>query len=102
MVQGGVDMSYRDAIEILATVIWMPTDQTRSFWMRDTWGGVSWSENDEKDENPDNWDDSYSSETFREVTESGGYVIGEVDDGGGGTYQLIFSSVMEILDSRFK
>lgn len=31
-------MSYGEAIGILETAIWMPTDQTRSFWQRDTWG----------------------------------------------------------------
>lgn len=95
-------MSYGDAIGILETAIWMPTDQTRSFWQRDAWGGVSWSENDEEDENPEDWGDSYSSETFREVTEAGGYVIGTVEDGCGGSYQVIFTSDMEILDNRFK
>lgn len=95
-------MSYEIAIEALKSAIWGPVDHTRSFWHRDTWNGVSWSDNDEEDENPEDWGDSYSSETFREVREAGGYVIGTVEDGCGGHYQIIFSSDMEIIDNRFK
>lgn len=94
-------MSYEVALEQFRGSIWKPDDYTRAFWKRDTWG-VSWSENDEEDENPVFWGESYSSDIFREVIESGGYVLATVEDGCGGRYQIIFSADMEIQDNRFK
>lgn len=94
-------MDYAVAIEVLKDEIWMPSDHTRSFWYRDRWGCVYWSENDETSQEVDEWDESYSSDTFREVLERSGYVIGTVDDGCGGNYQIVFSLEKELIDRPF-
>lgn len=94
-------MSYEAAVEALKEHIWSPADHTTSFWIRDRWGGVIWSENDEESQDMDEWDETYSAETFREVTERDGYVIGTVEDGSGGNYQIVFSLEKELIDHPF-
>lgn len=94
-------MNYEVAIEVLKDEIWTPTDHTRSFWYRDRWGGILWSENDEPNPDYEEWDESYSSERFREVTERSGYIIGTVEDGCDGEYQVIFSKEKELIDNPF-
>lgn len=94
-------MNYEAAIEALKDEIWAPADHTRSFWFRGRWGGIMWSENDEASQDTDEWDESYSSETFREVAEREGYVIGTVEDGCGGNYQIVFSLEKELIDRPF-
>lgn len=94
-------MSYEAAVEALKEQIWSPSDNTTSFWFRDHWGGVMWSGEDEESQDTDEWDESYSSETFREVTERCGYIIGTVEDGSGGNYQIVFSLEKELIDRPF-
>lgn len=94
-------MSYEAAVEALEDHIWSPGDNTTSFWMRDRWGGVIWSGEDEESQDMDEWDETYSAESFREVTERAGYVIGTVEDGSGGHYQVIFSLEKELVDRPF-
>lgn len=94
-------MSYKAALEQFSGSIWKPADQTRSYWKRKTWG-IGWSENGEEYEDLNDWEPMYSSDIFREVIESGGYVLATVEDGCGGHYQIIFSADMEIQDNRFK
>lgn len=94
-------MSYKVAVELFSGSIWMPDDCTRAYWKKETWG-IGWGDNDEEFEDLNDWEPMYSSDTFREVRESGGYVLGTVEDGCGGHYQIIFSADMEIQDNRFK
>ena len=66
--------------------IWKPEDYTDCYWYEKPWE-LCWS--DESD-NPDEWEESYSSDRVREVTDKDGYRIATLDDGCGGRYQAIF------------
>lgn len=94
-------MSYEVALEQFSGSIWKPDDFTGAYWKKETWG-VGWGDNGEEYEDLNDWQPMYSSDTFREVIESGGYVLATVEDGCGGHYQIIFSADMEIQDNRFK
>jgi len=75
-----------DIYKLFEQESWKPEDYTQAYWYEETWG-VHWSEDSS---NPDEWEESYSSDRVREVTEKDGYKIATLDDGCGGRYQAIF------------
>lgn len=94
-------MSYEKACISLRDKIWEPTDYTSCFWHKTSWG-MSWSEVYEENPNPDEWEDSYSTERVRGWDESKckKYVLVSMDDDCGGQYQAMFSSDKEVLEEN--
>lgn len=90
-------MSYEKACTSLRDKIWEPTDYTSCFWYTKSWG-FRWSEVYEESHNPDEWEDSYSTERVRSWDESPckKYVLVTMDDDCGGQYQAMFSTDKEI------
>lgn len=75
-----------DIYKLFEKETWKPEDYTESYWYEEI-DYIHWC--DEGD-NPDEWEESYSSDRVREVTEKDGYKIATLDDGCGGRYQAIF------------
>lgn len=75
-----------DIYKLFEQESWKPEDYTNCFWYEETWG-IRWSD---ESSNPDEWEESYSSDRVREVTEKGGYQIATLDDDCGGRYQAVF------------
>ena len=75
-----------DIYKLFEEEIWKPEDYTRFYWYEEPWM-IGWSDESGP---PDEWEESYSTERVRHVTERGGYRIVTLDDGCGGQYQAIF------------
>ncbi|MNR21141.1 hypothetical protein D3C85_1380250 [compost metagenome] len=81
-------------IELFKDEIWKPEDYTSSWWQKTSWG-IRWSE---EGDNPDEWEDEYSSERTRCKVERDGFILIELDDDCGGIYQAFFDKSKEVKD----
>lgn len=75
-----------DIYKLFEQESWKPEDYTESYWYEDI-DYICWCD---EGSDPDEWEESYSSDRVREVTEKDGYKIATLDDGCGGRYQAIF------------
>ena len=88
-------MTYKETVASFGDEVWQPEDCTTSYWYR-KWGELYYSEAYEESTDPDEWENSYSSDRVRQYVEQGGFVLVTLDDGCGGQYQAIFNKDKEI------
>lgn len=85
-------MKTEKLLTIFTGDVWTPANYTDCYWRRTSWG-IEWS--DEGD-NPDEWEDCYSSDRCRGQTEKSHFLLIELDDGCGETYQAFFDKNKEV------
>lgn len=80
-----------DIYKLFEDKIWKPEDYTSQVWVEEVWG-MSWAGSVEDYQEGE----YYSSERTRGCTEKDGYLLIELDDGCGNTYQAIFDMSKKI------
>lgn len=87
---------YGVALELFKEDRWAPDDNTRAYWYEQD-GELCYSMNDDV-KDPDEWSGGGYSGDVRQRVDKGNYILVELSDGCGGSFQAIFSKDMELKD----